>query len=397
MKSKLLFFLSIVFLNSCNVTTPHPANPINSTNKSSYLGINAHWDYHDSTKLESVMSDLHAMGVGMLRIDWEWRSVEVTPGVYDWTKIDRLMALAHKYEIDIYPMVHYPPTWATAGNLNTGAGHQQEPPTPAHYDEYAAFVLKSIQRYGPSGNFNGSFKPISEWEIWNEPNLDQFWSPTQNFAQYALLLKTTSDVIKANPLIAKNVKIVHAGIASADWLWLWQCYNANPSYGDNFDILSVHPYYIDINSGPRDITAMDADDPTYSPLGFIGSISDTTYYGKVYNLRNLMHLMGDANPDKPIWVTEVGAFVGNTNPASTTESGQSEVLANTVKFTKEKFGTTPYLTYPHAVNVQKIFWFNYQDYADDSLPGSWGLVNLSGQKRSSYDKFKSLLTEYMTK
>jgi hypothetical protein len=140
---------------------------------------------------------------------------------------------------------------------------------------------------------------------------------------------------------------------------------------------------------------MDADDPTYSSLGFIGSINDPGYFGKTYNLRNLMYLMNDAHPDKPIWITEIGFFVGSTNPAAASASAQSALLIDTVSYAWNNFTTSPYLSRTYSANVQKMFWFNYQDYGDESLPGTWGLRDLSGNKRTSYDTFKNLIQQYL--
>jgi hypothetical protein len=46
--------------------------------------------------------------------------------------------------------------------------------------QYAGFVKKLVQRYGPDGDFwpehpNVPYRPVGEWQIWNEPHLRLYW------------------------------------------------------------------------------------------------------------------------------------------------------------------------------------------------------------------------------
>ncbi len=358
--------------------------------KSDYLGINIHWDHKDFLKIESILSDLDKIGVKMVRIDWEWRVVEKEKGVYDWTVYDKLMRMAYSYQIDIYPMVHYPPQWAVYGNLQKEKGHFGEPPKEENYKDYAVFIKKSIERFGTNGNAPDKFRPIKYWEIWNEPNYDHFWSPENDFRQYYKMLKTVSEHVKP---VYPDVKLVHGGLATADWVWLWQGYDTYPDYGDHYDILSVHPYFIDVEKGPRKPSDIDKDDEAWKSMGFIGSIEDPGYFGKVYNLRNLLHLMGDNNPDRPIWITETGFFTG-VNPPAATQGKQAELLKETIDYAVLNFNDAPYRQNLYAVNVTKIFWFNYQDYGDELLPGTWGLIDIEGNRKLSYQTFKELMQNH---
>lgn len=352
------------------------------------LGINIHWDYTNRDRLKEIFSDLQKMGCHKVRMDWEWRQVEMQQGTYDWTVTDWLMETANAFEIDIYPMVLYPPDWAFAADRQQQPGHFTRPPAPENYVAYAAFVAASIARYGPDGDAPIDFRPIPAWEIWNEPNHDDFWSPKQDYREYVELLKTTASTVRT---LFPDIQLVHGGLATADYVWILQCYQLDENYGQYFDVLSVHPYFIDPATGPRTPCEMDeVDDDGLAALGFIGSVRDPGFFGKVYNLRNLMHLMSDPNPDKPIWITEVGFFVGDI-PGAIDPAGHAQRMRQTVEYAWEHFTTEPYLDLPLAVNAPRLFWFNYQDYGDQSLPGSWGLLDQEGNRRPAYEAFIRVL------
>lgn len=386
------------FLSCANLVSeqsssaPEDTTEDHAVSRSSFLGINIHWDFIDEDWLENVFNDLADMNVGMVRIDWEWRRVEYEQASYDWSIKDRLMQLAHQYELDIYPMVLYPPEWAQAAP--PVPGHYSAHPAADHYQAYSDFVVASINRYGPGGNASGNFRPIAYWEIWNEPNTAYFWSPEPDHAAYAELLKITAADIRAKH---PEIVIVHGGLATADFIWINEAYggagDTDLEYAAAFDVLSVHPYFIaldGIDAGPREPGEIDDDNPEFAEIGFIGSIEDPGYFPKVYNLRNLMALR-DPQPHKPIWITEVGFFVGEDHPAAATPAQQASLLQETVDYIIDNFGSSPYLDHEHAVGVDKVFWFNYEDYGSDTDMGSWGLITRDGNRRLSYDVFVGLL------
>ncbi|AFG37309.1 hypothetical protein [Spirochaeta africana] len=386
----ILVCLSVLGCESVVQSTRTDDTPAHT--RSTSLGINIHWDFADEAWLEEVFADLVDMNVGMVRIDWEWRRVEYEQGSYDWSIKDTLMQLAYQYGLDIYPMVLYPPEWAQAQPPEPG--HYSAHPATEHYQAYSDFVMASIDRFGPEGDAPGDFRPITHWEIWNEPNTAYFWSPEPDHAAYAELLKTTAaDIRAAHP----DIIIVHGGLATADFVWMNEAYGGKGetdlAYAAAFDVLSVHPYFIAMDgpdAGPRAPGAIDDDNPDFAAIGFIGSIEDPGYYPKVYNLRNLMSLR-DPQPDKPIWITEVGFFVGEDHPAAATAEQHAALLQETIDYTFENFGSTPYRDHEHVVGVDKLFWFNYEDYGSDTDVGSWGLITQDGTRRPAFDIFEQLL------
>lgn len=115
-----------------------------------------------------VDADLDAMvatGAKWLRFDFDWASAELSPGSYRWTYIDRVVHKARARGLRILATPAYTPTWARPA----GTTDKHPPTDPA---TYAAFVGAAARRYAPLG--------VHHWEIWNEPNVQQFWQPAPN-------------------------------------------------------------------------------------------------------------------------------------------------------------------------------------------------------------------------
>ena len=68
---------------------------------------------------------------------------------------------------------------------------------------YAAFLTALVGRYGPRGTFWAArpdlpFRPQRQWQIWNEPNIDTYWSSPRPFAaRYVRLLRASYRALKA--------------------------------------------------------------------------------------------------------------------------------------------------------------------------------------------------------
>ena len=85
-----------------------------------------------------------------------------------------------------------------------------------HPDNYwAQFVHKAVARYKPGGILaqERGFAPgqgIRAWEVWNEPDLPQFWSGSRE--AYARLLKVAAIVIKT---VDPEAKVIFGGLLYA--------------------------------------------------------------------------------------------------------------------------------------------------------------------------------------
>src|SRR3989338_544629 len=346
-------------------------------------GLITMWGPGDAQTLRERFRKAKSLGVTQVRLDWEWRRVEAVRGQYKWDRLDALVWLARKEGIELLPIVHYAPNWALVPGSKPGDIYEMAP-AEAAFGDYARFVRASIRRYGPGGNAPVPFTPIVHWQIWNEPNIKQFWGPEPNAAQFSKLMRRVQQETAG---VRSRVKLVHAGLSKSDLLYLWQLWEQNKGYGDTFDIMAVHPYVFDWDDGIRLPEAMDADDARYAALGVVGSVNDPGYLGKVFNLQVLMTLKG---APKPIWITEMGYFIGDQH-LGVTELGAAERLRKTLNFIRSRLTTAPYGSGLRNLpaNVQRVYWFALEDYPSPDGMGTFGFYRNDGSERPAAPMFRS--------
>ena len=340
------------------------------------LGINALWLPGDAPTLRERFRKARALGIKEVRLDWEWRQVEAKQGEYNWDKLDVLVKAAHAEGVSLLPIVHYAPTWALKSGRKADDVYELAPREDA-FAAFAKFMLESIRRFGPRGNAPFVFTPIKHWQAWNEPNIRQFWGPKPNAADYARLMQ---EVKRTLAPVRSDIQIVHAGLSKVDIEFMWALWDAEPRHGDTFDIFAVHPYLFDGKDGIRSPEAMDRDDSKAGPMGFIGSVKDTGYLAKIFNIQLFMTLRGAQG--KPIWVTEMGYFVAN-HRLGVNEQGQAERMTKTLDFINQKLTQQPFGLGPRAIatNVQRVYWFSLEDYPSPEGLGSFGVYRPDGNTR----------------
>jgi hypothetical protein len=162
---------------------------------------------------QSDMSAMAAAGARWTRVAFRWSDVEKAKGVLDWTQLDADVRASAVAGIALHPVLTGSPDWAI--DPSKRGAYDSFPKSSA---TYAAWVGAAARRYGPKGSFwtsNRSLRkvPITEWEIWNEPNLAAFFSgPQVSPLAYARLLQAASAAIKA---VDRTSVIVAAGLANA--------------------------------------------------------------------------------------------------------------------------------------------------------------------------------------
>lgn len=340
------------------------------------LGINALWIPGDASTLRERFRKVRALGLREVRLDWEWRHVEAHRGQLNWDKLDTLVSTAHAEGVSLLPIVHYAPEWALV-DKRKGSDIYELAPRNECFGDYARFLLESIKRYGPGGDAPVKFTPIRHWQVWNEPNIKQFWGPKPDVGAFTDLMKTVHQTLVP---VRDKIEVVHAGLSKSDIEFMWRLWDKNPRHGETFDIMAVHSYVFDGDDGIREPEDMDKDSADAGAMGFVGSTNDSGYLGKVFNLQLFMNLRGEKN--KPIWITEMGYFVAD-HYLGVTEAGQAERLHKTVNFVVRKLTHQPYGTGPRALpaNVQRLYWFSLEDYPSPDGLGSFGVYRPDGSLR----------------
>ncbi len=139
------------------------------------------------------------MGLTRLRLDFDWSRIEPTEGVLNWTATDRIVSAASARGITVHGLITYTPAWARPAGTN-----DKHPPSSDA--DFAAFSSLVVQRYRTRG--------VNSWEVWNEPNIPNFWSAPggPDARRYAALLTTTAAAIHgADP----TATVVTGGLAPA--------------------------------------------------------------------------------------------------------------------------------------------------------------------------------------
>jgi len=193
------------FPNQAN-TAPQPIWP--------GFGVNIH--FTDTSQAEFNL--FKRGGFQYARMDFSWESIETSPAQYNFSAYDRL----HKNLSDrgIRPLFI----------LGYGNKLYQEgaPSTPQSQTAFAQFAAAAAE------HFKG--KEIL-WEIWNEPNLGQFWQPSPSPESYqSLALKTSALMKQADP----SCRIIVGATSTMDYDFLTRVLNRQLL--SQVDGVSVHPY-----------------------------------------------------------------------------------------------------------------------------------------------------------
>jgi len=140
------------------------------------------WD--SSSVLSQTLNDAVALGITTIRLDLGWDDIQpVSASTYNWTNFDNVVKAARSRNLTLLPTLAYTPPWARPLGCTTAQC------APANPNAFASFAAAASTRYAPMG--------IHTWEIWNEPNVVDFWQPAPNVAQYVNLLNATSTAIRA--------------------------------------------------------------------------------------------------------------------------------------------------------------------------------------------------------
>ncbi len=175
-------------------------------------------------------------GVESVRTVFSWAAAQPQAGTEpNFAETDAMVELAARNRVGLLPVVLYTPDWAA----RYPARHGTPPKFP---EDYAAFMGRLVQRYGPDGTFWTDHpgvprRPIRDWQIWNEPHLDFYWyTPGDRWARgYVRMLKKARTAIRAND---PGARVVLAGLADASWKVLNTVYKAGGRR--SFDVATIN-------------------------------------------------------------------------------------------------------------------------------------------------------------
>jgi hypothetical protein len=298
-----------------------------------------------------------SLGIGLIRQTFDWSTIERAPGQYDFSYHDEFVAAAAAHGITILPILFRAP------DFHLGKRNGNDACAPKSNATMAAFAQALVARYGPNGSLwaerPGIRKlPIRSWQIWNEPNLSQYWCGRPNAKQYVGMLRTVGKAIKRAD---RRAQVVTAGIppsllsnAVRIHKYLEQMYRAGAA--KYFDSLAINSYAKD-----------------HKELGrLLGSV------------RKLMNKRGDRRGS--IWITELGwGDKGYKHRFVVGEKGQATRISKSLALIRKM---------RRKLRLRGVVYFSWRDAPpyppdyDDQWGLHTGLLDINGAPKRGFHAFE---------
>jgi hypothetical protein len=314
-------------------------------------------------------SEIQRMGegrVGAVRMIFRWSQVEPDPTEPpNWNLLDFVMYQSAKNGVDVLPVILGTPSWAADNpSASSQEGAQAWPTNALGATRLQQFIAAVVDRYGRGGTFWSSnpsitARPITEYQLWNEPNRPLF-SPGGNPdpAAYATFLRTSNTTIKS---LDPKAELLLAGMPERTTTskpldkYLKGFYKVH-GVKKSFDIMTLHPY----------------------------GINEKGAEGAVVRMRQLLKKVHDKK--RELWITEVGwGSGGEASPFTKSAADQADLLKRTVKLFRKK---------QKKYRLGAIFWFSWRDRLDPGGSGQWqdhtGLFKRDGGRKPAWKTFTNL-------
>ena len=306
--------------------------------------------------------EMKATGVRTVRFAINWYGVQRFRGQNNWGLTDKLVGDLAARGIRPAPFIYGSPRWVSKRVNRPPLGSARKARA------WRQFLTLVVRRYGPGGRYwtGGSYhqahpgapsKPITSWQIWNEPNLAKFF-PRKNLTQrYAKLVKISDRAISA---VDPHARVVLAGLVGfakpRAWSFLNRLYRVKRIKRD-FDAVALHPYAATIGQ----------------------------FRTEVGRLRRVMKQHRDGRT--PLWLTEVGwgsARPTRRFPLNKGPRGQKRMLRRSFSLVLHK--RRPW-------HIGRLFWFSWRDPAHGagrycSFCPSAGLLRHNHERKPAYHVFR---------
>jgi hypothetical protein len=275
-------------------------------------------------------------GAGSVRASFFWPLGQPTSsGTVDYTRYDAVVLAAARTGLGVMPVVQGTPGWAAA--------KPGDPASPPRKDaDFGRFLKALVRRYGPHGSLwtdhpEVSARPIRHWQIWNEPNIDRYWSRQPFAKSFVRLLRAARRALRAAD---PGARVVLPGLPNRSWAALRSIYGAGGRRA--FDVVALHPY----TGKPRNVVKL------------------------VRFSRRVMARYGDRR--KPVWVTELSwpAAKGKTVTTGgfeTDDKGQARRLRK---------GLLLLAAARRKLRIGRVYWYTWLSAEGGSSFGWSGLRRL---------------------
>lgn len=292
------FAAAIVAL--CLAASPASAGVQHSSLQNARFGFAAGGNLHNlaPAELDRYLDGVRAAHAGWVRVDVNWSVIQYRGrDTYNWEPFDRVVNGITSRGMHVLAGILYTPPWARPPGTPATT-----PPT--SLADYAAFARVVARRYAPLG--------VHAYEIWNEPNIPDFWSPRPDPARYTQLLRLAYAAVKS---VDPSATVLSGGLSPHGFFgqvdeggmnpltFLERMYAAGAR--GSFDALAWHPFNFPWGLG-------------FARWSAWSQLTRTTP-----SARSVLRAHGDGA--KKIWATEFGFPTGNTS-REVSEAKQARLL-----------------------------------------------------------------------
>jgi polysaccharide biosynthesis protein PslG len=231
-----------------------------------FFGINAQWLNHltqqsGDAALVRHVSEMRRLGIETVRAGPQWDEVEPDHPLlgdhrFDFSSFDREMRVLARFRIRASMLLIGTPRWAREPGAFS-CGWQLPPPRSA--EDFARYAVAVAARYGRGGSFWSQhprlhYLPVIQFEIWNEPNLWDFWCPEINPQRYADMFTESALALHG---VDPRARVVVGGLVAFDRTHYWpngtvhgmevgeflsQVFAHRPDAREQIDAVGLHTY-----------------------------------------------------------------------------------------------------------------------------------------------------------
>ena len=310
------------------------------------------------------------LGMGWIKQQVDWNTIEFAPGEYRWDEMDHLVDRAESYGLKILLSVARAPGFSRSEPV-------EEDGPPNDFALFNRFMLALSSRYRGR---------VAAYELWNEPNLRREWRghelSAEKFVEF--IQGGASGVRQGDPAaILISGAPGPTGIddkvnAVDDRIYLRAMIAAGVS--DWVDAIGAHPYAA---ANPPDERFADA---THHTAGYNNHPS----FFFLDTLEDYRAILTEAGIDKPIWITEFGwpsidSFGEVNTPGwdyarEVSEADQAAYLVRAIQLRRERVWLGPMFVW--NLNVAWLF-------GPERPESAYGLIRPDGSLRPAYERLRN--------
>ena len=305
-----------------------------------------------------------------------WRDVNPQPGTFDWSILDRRVALVESWGGRPFLVLGLTPQWAAqnpgAGDPRWGVGSASPP---ANIDDWNSYVRAVVNRYGGR---------IAGYELWNEANLTTFWqgSASELFAMaqsaHGIIKAAVPGAVVAAPSITTRLRGSSARFTSA---FAGEVANSGSI---PFDTWTIHSY-------PNGDAGRDFDTGQNDPRMAASRRADD-----IISWQNaLVDALGPDSPALGIGIYDTEVNYGLKGPGVrpgvdwSTEDGNQ--LMDYTYADSRMLGITATFWYQYTASDYSLLGVQWSNAGGNQLSATWDSLRASGPSDQRFNSVSSPL------